>query len=277
MRSKLGLGSVQFGLPYGISNKGGQVPLSEVGSILNTAQHFGINTIDTAFVYGNAEAVLGTFEMNRFEVVSKFMPSAQYGEVSKQFSNTLADLKVNGIYGYLAHRTEDVFRNPDQWEVIKNLKQAGKVQKIGFSINSLAELELILNWSELPDLVQLPFNYFDNRFVDAMKYLKEKGVEIHVRSVFLQGLFFLSPDSLIDYFSAFRKELQKLRDVAGNQLAPALLKYVVQKEYVDVAIVGIQTAVQLEEIIKHLELAPDLPGILTRFEEEILMPSNWPK
>ena len=277
MSSKLGLGSVQFGLPYGISNKEGQVPVAEVGSILNTARHLGISIIDTAFVYGNAEAVLGTFDLQRFEIVSKFMPSAEYGEVSKQLSKTLADLKVNSIYGYLAHRTEDVFRNPGQWEVVKKLKQEGKVQKIGFSINSLAELELILNWSEMPDLVQLPFNYFDNRFVEAMKFFKEKGVEIHVRSVFLQGLFFLSPDSLADYFSAFRKELQQLHDVAGNQLAAALLRYVVQKDYVDVAIIGCQTAFQLEQTINHFEKAPDLPGILSRFEEKILMPSNWPK
>src|SRR5690606_38362189 len=114
-------------------------------SILDKASDLGINLVDTAMAYGNAEEIIGMNNLNSFNVVSKFMPSQVYGSVESQLNNSLNKLKVSCLYGYLCHRPTDLLENPLEWEALNHLKEQQKIKKIGFSLNSVNELESLLN------------------------------------------------------------------------------------------------------------------------------------
>lgn len=274
-REKIGLGTVQFGLPYGISNKAGQTPAGEVAKILATAKSYKIDTLDSASAYGNSEEVLGHHDLSSFKMVSKFMPASIGGSLSLQFEDSLKKLGLEFLYGYLAHRPMDILKHPEQWEDLQNLKEAGKLKKIGFSLNEPEELEQLLEKGFFPDLVQVPFNYCDRRFEVLIKDLKNKGCEIHTRSSFLQGLFFIAPEKLDGFFGEIKpilKDIQKTDALNG-----ALLKFVLETPFIDKVIIGVETETQLVENMENIKTAPNLPKLEQKITENILNPSKWPK
>lgn len=275
LNQKLGLGTVQFGLSYGISNKKGQTSAEEVQKVLSSAQSNGIHVIDSASAYGNAEEVLGQNDLSHFRVVSKFLPPSKGSKVSDQFNKSLSDLGLNSLYGYLAHRPLEIINSPEQWEELKGFKAEGKVRKTGFSLNEPEELERLLEKDYVPDLIQVPFNYFDRRFEELITKMKAEGCEIHTRSAFLQGLFFMDERKLKPFFDEVKPLLKELR--TKKPLNGALLKFVLEKPNVDQVITGVENEQQLMENIKSIEKAPSLPDLETKISENILIPSRWPR
>jgi len=271
---KLGLGTVQFGLPYGISNNAGQTSLDEVGKILETAKAYKVEVLDSASAYGNSENVLGQNDLSSFKMISKFMPP-QDESISIQLENSLKILGLNSLYGYLAHRPGEILKDSGQWKELQKFKDTGKVQKIGFSLNEPEELVQLLDKNFLPDLVQVPFNYFDRRFETAVKELKNKGCEIHTRSAFLQGLFFMDPQKLDDFFNEVKPIIINLQD--EKPLNGALLKFVLEKSYIDKVIIGVENERQLAQNIESIEIASSLPKLENKISDNILIPSKWPK
>ena len=207
--SKLVLGTVQFGLQYGV-NSAGRPSEEAVKNILKEAAKGGIITLDTSSAYGNSEEILGkciTADEN-FKIVSKY-PKGETS-VSEMFNGSLNRLRVKKLYGYLLHHFEVYENNPKVWNEFVALKETGKVQKIGFSLYTPEELEFILN-NKLPfDLIQIPFNIFDKKFLPYMKQLHDNDVEIHVRSTFLQGLLFKDRNALPEKLQPMKKYLLQL-------------------------------------------------------------------
>lgn len=275
--SKIGLGSVQFGLPYGISNTTGQTSDTEVSKILDVAFNYGITTIDTAASYGTSETIIGEQKGNRFEIVSKFMPSSDGKSIKEQLENSLAALQTTTLYGYLAHRPLALLDNKKDWEAIQQLKATRKINKIGFSLNDPKEYAQLLAAGIIPDIVQVPFNYFDTRFKDVLLALKEKGCEVHTRSTFLQGLFFMDKTQLSDFFTPFFPELAYLQATFEKNLSGSLLKYVIEQPFIDKVILGIENVTQLEENINGLAIASELKPLKKQFSNELVMPMYWPK
>ena len=275
--SKIGIGSVQFGLPYGISNTTGQTPPDEVAKIFDVAHANGIRLIDTASAYGSSEQVIGLLNDNRFLLVSKFMPPRENGSVGEQLAKSLSLLQTDSLYGFLAHRPLELLRDTTVWEKLQSLKSKNKIQKIGFSLNTPEEYEVLLKAGFIPDLVQVPYNYFDTRFKDILIKLKCNGCEIHTRSTFLQGLFFVEPAELSSFFNALKPQLRYLHANYNDTLKGALLNYVLQQEFVDVVVIGIETAVQLENNLHSLANAPVLTPNEVSYPHELLMPLHWPK
>jgi aryl-alcohol dehydrogenase-like predicted oxidoreductase len=274
---KLGIGTVQFGLSYGISNVGGQTSTEEVTKILHFASQYKIKLIDTAASYGNSEKVLGENELSRFTIVSKYMPPTVCGRtITSQLTKSLHDLKVNHLYGYLAHRPGYLLHQPSEWDELLRLKEKGLIQKIGFSLNTPDELERLLEDGFYPDLIQIPFNYFDQRFTDHIIALREKGCEIHARSAFLQGLFFTNTEKLNNYFDEIKKSIKSLQD-SVTYLPGALLKFVLKKDFIDKVIIGVDKVEYLESNIKTLHLAEDLSEFNFGLSDKFLVPSNWPE
>lgn len=276
-QSKIGLGSVQFGLPYGISNTTGQTSDDEVSKILDVAFTHGITMVDTAASYGTSEMILGKYAQNRFEIVSKFMPSHYGKSLQKQFENSLSALAVNALYGYLAHRPLELIANEKDWNDLQELKAHQKINKIGFSLNEPKEYEQLLKVGFIPDIVQVPFNYFDTRFQEILIELKSKDCEVHTRSTFLQGLFFMTKNQLSDFFSPLFAELEYLQTTFENNLSASLLNYVLKQPFVDKVILGVENAKQLAENIKGLSSASDLKERSAQFSNELIMPMHWPK
>lgn len=276
-KNKLGLGSVQFGMAYGISNTAGQTSNKEVEHILNVAFKNGITVIDTASSYGTSEEAVGNFYRHRFDIVSKFLPSSSGYPIQAQFENSLKNLKTDQLYGYLAHRPLELIAIKSDWEEIQALKATGKITKIGFSLNDVEEYDQLLKAGLVPDLIQVPFNYFDARFKEVMVELKAKGCEIHTRSTFLQGLFFLKTNQLSPFFEPFLAMLEELQEKYKDNLSASLLQYVLAQPFVDKVIIGVESGQQLEQNLTGLENAAALVEHELQFEKELLMPMHWPK
>ena len=277
IKDKLGLGTVQFGIHYGISNMNGQTPEKEVSNILDFASANHIEVLDTASAYGSAEQILGNNNLTGFKVISKFSNSTDNKGFRKQLNKSLSDLKLNSIYGYLAHRPLEIIENPFLWEELSDLKTKNIISKRGFSLNDPSELIQLLDQNFIPDLIQVPYNYFDQRFESLIKELKSNGCEVHTRSVFLQGLFFKDPSKLSDFFNSVKPMILELQQLK-SRLSSALLKFVLIKPFIDNVIIGVENLNQLRENILEIDMSDDLPSMDVSFlPSSILMPSHWPK
>lgn len=276
LHRKIGLGTVQFGLDYGIANISGKTPESEVTKILKYAAQQEISYLDTASAYGNSELVLGNNKLSEFKVVTKFMPPKKNQSLRDELQKSISRLKVKKLYGFLAHRPIDLVENKDQWYMMQKLKEENKVSKIGFSLNEPSELNNLLALGFQPDLIQVPYNFFDDRFKKQMVLLKSQGCEIHVRSVFLQGLFFIKPENLPYHFNAIKSVLKRLQEKHSSNLSGALSKYVLDKKFVDVIIMGVESQKQLEHNLESIDKAELIREKRPKLDKKILMPSLWP-
>ena len=291
MHSKLALGTVQFGLDYGISNKRGKVPEEEVKKILDLALKQGIKVLDTSGGYGSSEEVIGKYQKETqrfFQVVSKFVPrqSGARMDIRVEVMSSLRRLNGSSLYGFLFHRFEDFQKNERLWEDFQLLKKEGLVQKIGFSLYHVENLEMLFEKGIRFDMIQLPYSIFDRRFEKYFSRLKEMGCEIHVRSVFLQGLVFLDPESLSSFFAPIKDRLALLHDLAsqnGKSVGAICLDDALSNSLVDRVVVGIDRIEALEENIKSCQqdkgtrsITPQLRS-LEITDENILLPYRWPK
>ena len=276
INSNIIIGTVQFGLDYGISNFSGKTNQNDIKKILNNLIDLKINKLDTASQYGNAEKILGKFDLSKFKIISKFI-SKDCKSLEIEFFNTLKNLNTNSIYAYLCHRPKNVFDNIDLWNFLKYLKKENKVKKIGFSLSNLDEAELLLGSNIIPDIVQIPFNIFDHRFEGLSIILKGHGVEIHARSSFLQGLFFLPENILQSKFPAVKELVLNLRNNNEPYFKSYLMKYSLNKKFIDNIVIGIQNYDQLIQNIEALNCIKkhDYSELPNNIPENIINPSLW--
>lgn len=273
---KLVLGTVQFGLQYGV-NSAGRPSEDAVKGILAEAAKGGIVTLDTSSAYGNSEEILGECitPNENFNIVSKY-PKGET-PVGEMFNSSLKRLKVEKLYGYLLHHFEVYKDNPQVWDEFIALKESGKVQKIGFSLYTPEELELILKNGSPFDLIQVPFNIFDKKFLPYMKELHQKGVEIHVRSTFLQGLFFKDRNALPEKLQPMKKYLLQLDEFSkksGLSISEIALNYNLQNPYIDGVLIGVDNVEQLQMNLNSVKDTPIDIEIEVK-EQELLNPVNW--
>ncbi|MFN8334850.1 MAG: aldo/keto reductase [Cyclobacteriaceae bacterium] len=279
--SKLGLGTVQFGLKYGISNTFGRTPGKEVQEILRIAANEKINLIDTASAYGISEEVVGGIlpKSHSFNIVSKF-PSIGDSSVTSFFRQSCERLVVRSLYGYMAHQADELIANPGQWDELISLRENGYVRKIGYSLYTLQQAEKLLSLGMIPDLVQVPYNVLDRRFEALFPELKKYNTEIHVRSAFLQGLFFVDPDTLPAFFDPLKPHLRSIRSQypENSLLSGALLYFCTDNRMIDRVIAGVNTTDQLLQNVRALRAKPRLAGFhhAINIDEKVLLPYNWP-
>lgn len=278
--SKIAIGTVQFGLDYGISNETGKTSREEGLKILDQAYSNGITTVDTAYQYGNSEEVLGALNVSKFQVVSKFPGLKDELTVRNFLERSLENLNLSSVQGYLAHSAQSILDHPEVWLELQQLKAEGLVSKIGVSLYAPDELDQLAQLSIHPDLIQVPYNIFDTRFESLFPQLESQGVEIHTRSTFMQGLFFMNPDELNPFFSEIVSDVKDLQKVftTNKALSSALLTFALDNPYISKVVIGINTAEQLTEILDGLN--ENKEKIENRFmvkDENILLPYKWPK
>ena len=274
--SKIVLGTVQFGLQYGV-NSAGRPSQEAVKCILNEASKGGITTLDTSSAYGNSEEVLGEIIAvpEQFKIVSKY-PKGET-PVGEMFNSSLKRLKVDKLYGYLLHHFEVYKNDPKVWDDFIALKESGKAQKIGFSLYTPEELEFILKNGSPFDLIQVPFNIFDKKFLTYMKELHENGVEIHVRSTFLQGLFFKDRNALPEKLQPMKKyllQLDEFSNKSGLSISEIALNYNLQNPYIDGVLIGVDNVEQLQMNLNSVKDTPIDIDIEVK-EQKLLNPVNW--
>lgn len=206
---RLALGTVQFGLDYGISNRDGQVSDGELDAIIALARRAGIDTLDTAQAYGNAERRLGRRETTDFTLINKLAPGLPLADVKAAINNSMRRLGRKRLDGLLLHRSQDA--SQALFESLLALQQQGTIGKLGVSVYSPEELGAWLAAGYPLELVQLPANLLDQRFLRTgwLDKLADMGCEIHVRSLFLQGLLLMAPAQRPDYFHRFSAKLEQ--------------------------------------------------------------------
>lgn len=273
---KIVLGTVQFGLQYGV-NSAGRPSVDAVKEILAEAAEGGITTLDTSSAYGNSEEILGECITpdESFRIVSKY-PKGSIS-VGEMFNSSLKRLQVDNLYGYLLHHFEVYKNNPTVWKEFVALKESGKVQKIGFSLYTPEDLQFILDNKSPFDMIQVPFNIFDKKFLPLMKEVHDKGVEVHVRSTFLQGLFFKDRGSLPEKLKPMKKYLHQLDDFSkksGLTIPEIALNYNLQNPYIDGVLIGVDNVNQLKMNFASVKDTPIDIEIEVK-EQELLNPVNW--
>lgn len=286
--SKIALGTVQFGLPYGVSNTSGQVTSEEVSKIINFARLNQITTLDTASDYGTSQTVLGKNGVADFKIISKIsLPSKHDQDIRKWvqnvFQNALNQLQVNKLYGFLLHRPEILLGSDSEviFDSLMELKIKGLVDKIGISVYSTDELDLIFRRFKF-DLVQAPFNILDRTLYTSgwMDKLSGLGVEIHVRSAFLQGLLLFSAEERpkkFDRWNSLWSSWHKFLEVESISPLEACLLFLKSYEKLDKIIVGVENQNQLAMILKAYLNSKKLvfPTELYATDKDLIHPSRW--
>lgn len=287
--NRLALGTVQFGLRYGIANQTGQVSRLAAKAMLQLAANQRIDTLDTAIAYGDSEICLGQVGTQGFKLITKLpaLPDVctDVGAwVEQQMADSLARLGVTAVYGLLLHRSLQLL-GPNGFSLnraLQKLKDQGKVKKIGVSIYSPSELELLMPKFRL-DLVQAPFNLVDQRLHDTgwMQRLKDSGAEVHTRSVFLQGLLLMAQAHIPSNFSPWHALWNRwhrwlsCHDISSVE---ACLAFPLSYPEIDRVVVGADNLKQLEQIISAANRQPinDLPDLQSE-DENLINPANWTK
>jgi len=285
--NRLALGTVQFGIPYGVANQSGQVDRDVVVEILNEAYGAGLNTVDTAIAYGDSELRLGEAGLVNWNVITKLpaMPGSVSNVrswVNESVSSSFKRLGVSRVRGLLVHHSHQLLGRRGQLlqQALKELKEKGAVEKVGVSIYAPQELDEI--WPRFtPDLVQSPFNIFDRRLAESgwLKRLHDSGTEIHVRSVFLQGLLLMERKDRPNKFNRWDAVWDRWHNWLEEQaITPlqACLGFVKSQPEINRVIVGVDSLKQLQDIITSFEgPAIDPPIVLMSEDIDLINPSRW--
>ena len=282
MNNKIALGTAQFGLDYGISNTLGKTSEKEVSKILDLAIQKGISLIDTAQAYGSSEEIIGNHHRNRFNIITKLNSHLLLKYSANQLINeSLKKLKLKSIYGVLFHSLSILSIDLQAYRDLVSLKNENVIEKIGFSANTLFELETFINEFGNPDILQIPYNIVDKRFEKSIISLHKEGVEIHSRSTFLQGLFFMKTAKLSCHFEKIKPFVEMLQSHYKKKevLANFLLTNVLEKSFIDKVIIGVNNS---EQLISNLNYIKDTntslsKNVIPKLNDNILNPSLWPE
>ncbi len=278
--SKIAIGSVQFGVNYGINNSYGKTPPVEVAQILASAKNYGIDTIDTSYNYGDSERVLGTNSLSPFNIVSKFPFPKDGKTLDGILKESLQRLNLHSIYGWLCHDPDQLIAHPSIYSEAQTAKEKGLISKIGASVYAPEQLTTIISLLGIPDIIQVPFNILDRRFESILIDLKSAGTEIHVRSAFLQGLLLMSPNELPPFFQPLKAWLSAFDEAfpSTELRINAALQFCLNHQAIDKTVIGINTKDQLEMNITALKQeVSSIPPPPADLPVEIIIPSMWPK
>ncbi|RKS01858.1 aldo/keto reductase [Flavobacterium sp. 102] len=287
MKEKLILGTVQFGINYGINNSIGMPSENDVNAILACAYNSGIRTLDTAAAYGLAENRIGNFhELNanqKFTVNTKFSKDSSVTWL-QSLINSIHSMKLEQIDTIMFHSFESYLNNKPDLKEIYATGVSKYFKRIGVSVYTNEEMEALIN-DEWVSVVQLPFNLLDNHLKRnaIVEKLREQKKEIHTRSCFLQGLFFLNQDKVPEKLTAVKPFLNKLKQIAVEnkiEMGHLALQYALSKSYIDKVLIGVDTVTQLENNIKWAKETIDGAvfnqiDLIEVTDLDLLNPSKW--
>jgi|TARA_R110001583_G_scaffold96819_4_gene241504 aryl-alcohol dehydrogenase-like predicted oxidoreductase len=264
--NRLGLGTVQFGMDYGVSNPAGKVSRQEIRNIIMKSSKAGIEVLDTASAYGSAETVIGDtiaeLDNPKFRIITKTI-SIEENETSldaiirtkEQFKKSLFKLRADKVDTLLIHNSENLTSKSgiELYHLLRELKDRGLINKIGISVYERDQIEKIFEKYNF-DVIQLPVNIFDQRLISdgTLNELKKRGVEIHARSIFLQGSLLVKPDKtplilkkITPHLKILHNDMQKYE----IDMLSACLSFVLNIKEIDIALIGVTSEKELNEIL----------------------------
>lgn len=290
------LGTVQFGMKYGINNKLGQPSLENSFEMLDVAIENGIGVIDTASAYGDAERILGKYfksrgNVKKVKIISKLKPNVlepnkcSYDVINKELETSFHLLGVDRLNGFLLHTPEYIYRT-DVLNALISLKNQKLVENIGVSIYDIEEGWAAIE-SGMVDYIQVPYSVLDQRAVKTgfAKKVKEAGITLFTRSAFLQGLFLMSPKLIPSYLKEavpYILIFENLLDKYKVKKIDALIHFVTIESDIDYLVFGVDTKEQLIENINSYhnstipsEFVIELKEQIEQIDKSVIFPSLW--
>ena len=284
---KIAIGTANFGMQYGVANSQGKLSKNSVAEILGLAKSLGVTCLDTANAYGESQNALGEFGVRDWRVVSKISSIPRDCEDVRSFVRAeidliLTSLNLSEFDTVLVHNPKDLMGNVSEivYEELQKAKSQGQVEKIGVSIYDPSDLESITSQFQL-DVVQAPINVFDNRLQDSgwLDRLASMGVEVHARSVFLQGVLLSAIAQNNDFFKPWKTTFEKWNRFAESSGTSAMMnciKHVNSYDKVTFAVVGVDSAQNLSEVFDAFSARPqrineDIFGV----DSQLINPARW--
>lgn len=258
---RIALGTAQFGMNYGVTNETGKISPAEQQRLIDYFIRSNHSYLDTAPSYGDAEESLGkilALHQANIRVVTKGVFLDPSKSLKDQLRGSLRNLKRTSLYAFLVH---DFFRIPHALlpklaHDLQELRDEGLTLNVGASLYSPEELDLFLRYN-VGNIIQIPLNPLDWRFPDSslLTEARSRAIEIHARSLFLQGLLLADPDQLPAHLKALHHDIDRFRSFASSRsLTPlqACWAFARAQTSADVIIIGVEGLVHLRQ---HLELA----------------------
>ena len=283
--NRIVLGGAQLGLPYGIFNGGETLSREEVARILDTAVGHGIDSIDTAIAYGQSESVIGKTAQNRFNIISKLPPlPSEVSNVSEwvhtQVDGSLARLNCKSLDALLLHHPQDLVGQygAELYAATSSLKIKKIIHRFGISIYAPDELDGIIGKFDI-DVVQAPLNVFDRRILEVIDQLTARSIEVHVRSVFLQGVLIASPKDRPQRFQPWSEHFAQFDTwvhSTGLSAMACCLGFALQQPGVAKLVIGTTSAESLAEIMNSVpNMYLEVPADLRSSSEQLIDPRIW--
>jgi aryl-alcohol dehydrogenase-like predicted oxidoreductase len=287
MLSKIILGTAQIGMNYGINNSRGKISVDAALDILNFASINGIEYLDTAPVYGDAQKIIGEFHRQytgeKFKVISKIPAGFPIERIEQFVDGLLFEMNVNVIDTLHFHSITDYIYADfnEMTKIFSHLKHNEKVKSFGLSIYENTDVDKINR--SLIDVIQLPFNLLDNLNLRGrlLGDFKKENFEIHSRSAFLQGLFFTDSNNINS--AELKKSLEALREICSlynMTMEEIALNYCVYQEFIDKVLIGVDGLDQLKRNIEIINEMSDLSYFklineINFSDTSVLNPSKW--
>jgi len=283
--NRIVLGGAQLGLPYGILNGGETLSREEVARILDTAVDHGIDSIDTAIAYGQSESIIGETSQNRFNIISKLPPlPVDISNVSEwvhsQVQGSLSRLKCTSLDALLLHRPQDLTgaQGAELYAAIGSLIAEKMIHRFGVSIYSPDDLEGIIGTFDI-HVVQAPLNVFDRRILGVTNQLSALNIEVHVRSVFLQGVLIANPinrpqrfEPWSEHFALFDEWVRS----SGVSAMACCMGFALQQPGIAKLVIGTTSAESLDEIMNSIPNSVlEAPTHLQSSVEQLIDPRFW--
>jgi aryl-alcohol dehydrogenase-like predicted oxidoreductase len=262
---KIALGTANFGQKYGLA---GKIIKSDkkIKKIIQFANNSKIKLIDTSNNYGSSETLLGNNNLKNFKIITKLKISNDEKKsnnleniVFNKVEESLLKLNIKKLYAILLHESNDLKSNKRHKliKVLKKLKKRNLVSKIGISIYNPKELNFIWPFWK-PDIVQCPFNILDRRIYESgwLKKLKKNKTEIHVRSIFLQGLLLQNEKSMPRKFKKWKNIFKKWDNYCKKENISKIqgcINFIKSFKKISFVIIGFEDIKQVKNIISYFE------------------------
>ena len=283
--NRIVLGGAQLGLPYGILNGGETLSREEVARILDTAVDHRIISIDTAIAYGQSESIIGETSQNRFKIISKLPPlPVDISDVSEwvhsQVQDSLSRLKCTSLDALLLHRPQDLTgaQGAKLYAALGSLMAEKMIRRFGVSIYSPDDLEGIIGTFDI-HVVQAPLNVFDRRILGVTDQLSALNIEVHVRSVFLQGVLIANPKNRPQRFEPWSEHFALFDEwvrSSGVSAMACCMGFALQQPGIAKLVIGTTSAESLDEIMNSIPNSVlEVPTHLQSSAEQLIDPRFW--
>ena len=272
---KLILGTAQLSSNYGISNTTGIPKIKEVNDMFSICRRYGIKFCDTALNYGDSHQILKNSGM---KIITKINLGEQYKTDLNKIFNEFDAKKLDSI---LVHNCDTLLQNPYYWDKLLEFQKENNF-KLGVSVYTPKQVDLLLSKGMTPSILQIPYNLFDQKFEESLAHLKDLDIEIHARSIFLQGLFFLNIKDIPKKLEPLTIPLKMFNEFCNYDLTEKIkqaLHFVLQNKWIDKFIVGVENPKQLLELLECYDSSNEERASFKfqfdDFQKQLLNPTNW--